>query len=290
MCKSTAYLQGESPDTNVKRMCSHVKRLANSPHDCLSTGVSVASSVFTIMVLSLDRFLAIRHPMTFRTFCHGKHTIKIVAIIWMISIGIMIPLIMVREIDKFDLIPAEPIHFCNEVWGSQLSRRAYDIFLFIFMFVMPGCFITTSYSLIGRKLWSEGKVLYRGDSQVGRKQAEKVMAGRQRVARMLIVVAALFGVCWMPYHLLSLYLDFVIQVEESTALNALPFTILLGHSNSALNPILYCFMNKSFRKCTAKLLHCNRKTVKKPAKELPVARFFFQTIYMPTHSYLTICT
>jgi hypothetical protein len=138
------------------------------------------------------------------------------------------------------------------------------------MFIMPGCFITASYSLIGCKLWTEKQQIHRRDSQAGREQTEKVMSGRRRVARMLAALAVAFGCCWLPYHLHSLYLDFS-RLHDVTAIEALPFTILLGHANSAFNPILYCFMNKSFRKTTARLLHIKTKKKKRTSKKDPVS-------------------
>lgn len=54
------------------------------------------------------------------------------------------------------------------------------------------------------------------------------MAGRRKVARILVLVAVLFAVCWMPYHLLSLFIDFVHNVHSTKALDFLPFTILIG--------------------------------------------------------------
>ena len=55
-------------------------------HACFTiVGVSVASSVFTIMMLSLDRYLAIRHPMTFRAFSAGRYSWLIVLGIWILS-------------------------------------------------------------------------------------------------------------------------------------------------------------------------------------------------------------
>ena len=258
----------------------------------LFSGVSVASSVFTITVLGLDRYLAIKHPMTFRKITAGKHGIKIAIVIWLISFGIMIPLILARKVDVIDLIPRnviddliprESFTFCSENWENNTRRQIYDIFLFLFMFILPGYIVIVSYSQIGRQLWTESTELHRGDSEIGKQQAERVMAGRRRIARMLVTVAILFAVCWMPYHLLSLYIDFegtphANDFEESPydkrdiALDVLPFTILLGHSNSALNPILYCFMNKTFRKKVLLLLQCNTNTrdTRRAKREIPV--------------------
>ena len=236
---------------------------------CHFVGVAVASSVYTIMTLSVDRYLAIRHPMTFRRFSTGHHAWKIVVVIWVLSFGIMIPLILVRRLEVMDLIPREQYYFCNEIWLHATQRQVYDTLLFVFMFVMPGCFVAASYCRICCHLWTEGHKLHRSDSTHGKEQAERVMSGRRRVARLLIALAMLFAACWMPYHILTLYIDYTSNRDYHVALKALPFTILIGHSNSALNPILYCFLNKSFRKCTFKMLRVKNKNRNK--QDTPVS-------------------
>lgn len=218
------------------------------------SGVSVASSVFTIMLISIDRYLAIRHPMTFRAFSARRHAVKIIVIIWAISLSVMVPLLLVRRVDTFELVPMEKLHFCIEVWEESHHRVIYDIFLFSSMFVLPGLFVTISYSRLGCRLWTEGRHLHRGDSAAGIRIREKVMAGRRRVARMLMILAIFFASCWMPYHLLVLYMDFL-KSPDKTSLNVLPYTIWLGHANSALNPILYCFMSSSFMRSMRRMLH-----------------------------------
>lgn len=48
-------------------------------HDCnevgVVSGVSVSASIFTITAMSIDRYLAIRHPMAFRKVFNRKSTI-----------------------------------------------------------------------------------------------------------------------------------------------------------------------------------------------------------------------
>ena len=51
----------------------------------------------------------------------------------------------------------------------------------------------------------------------------------------------------------SLYVDFV--EEDHAALAVLPVVILLGHSNSAVNPVLYCLMTRR--------LHRPRSTIRR---------------------------
>jgi len=84
------------------------------------------------------------------------------------------------------------------------------------------------------------------------------MAGRRRVARMLWVVAGLFAVSWLPYHAVSLYLNFVSD-NDTVSLTVLSVALLLGHSQSAQNPIVYCIMSSTFKHAMTSALRCRRQ-------------------------------
>lgn len=60
-----------------------------------------------------------------------------------------------------------------------------------------------------------------------------------KLARSLVLVLALFIVCWLPLHLIQAirYYNQNIHVP-SIALN---FSILLSHANSMVNPVVYAF-------------------------------------------------
>ena len=217
------------------------------------SGIAVAASVLSLTALSLDRFLAIRHPMKFRRLWTKTYAKRLVILIWILSALIMIPLILVRKTYVIsDLIPSEHFTFCHEKWSSSSARQTFDVFLLCFMCIVPVSIIVTTYSMMGRSLWKSSRTLQRQDSNVS--MCKRMTSGRRKVARMLIVVAVLFGISWLPYYVITTYLVF--HPEDTMFLSALPFALLLAHSNSAHNPILYCFMNVTFRKCVYKILQC----------------------------------
>ncbi|XP_050401097.1 galanin receptor 2b [Patella vulgata] len=238
MCKMTAFLQG----------------------------VTVCASIFTIAVLSLDRLLAIRHPMIFKRVANYKIAAKMILVIWILSCGIMAPLIVFRKTQTLPISPNESLYFCHEDWPSLRDRQIYDSCLFVIVYVIPGVMIAISYGLIGRQLWTEDEDLKRSESEIGRGMSQKIMAGRKRVAKMLIALSVLFAVCWLPYYIVTLYLDFETH-RTKDYLVVLPFTIFLGHANSALNPILYFYTSQSFRKYLIKWIQCNKYTQR---QETPV--------------------
>ena len=77
---------------------------------------------------------------------------------------------------------------------------------------------------------------------------------------MLITVVILFGVCWLPLHIFGLVIDFMPELNnenqpEASTTGAAVYTTVhwLAMSNSFVNPIIYGFLNDSFRVSCFKL-------------------------------------
>ena len=169
------------------------------------------------------------------------------------------PVLFVRKVYavNFDIFNIN-VQYCVEHWPGNSSRKAYSTFLMIATYVIPIFVVTICYSLIGKALCS---------SEFHRRTSESsatVMLGRKRVARMLIVLIGVFLVCWLPYNICSLSLDLKLNFRDTLVL---PFTVWFGHAHSAINPILYWFLNRNFRHCMRKVLRCHfvRPSFSKPS-------------------------
>lgn len=80
----------------------------------------------------------------------------------------------------------------------------------------------------------------------------------RRVIKMLIVIVLVFAICWTPHLTFLLLQGFgVIPVQLDGPLKfAKTAFILMAYMNSALNPVIYGFMSKSFRTSFRKTV-CN---------------------------------
>ena len=74
---------------------------------------------------------------------------------------------------------------------------------------------------------------------------------------MLVIVVALFGACWMPLHVFNMVLDYGSVLHEDTPpetyqiITAFYYAVhWLAMSNSFVNPIIYGFLNDSFKVST----------------------------------------
>jgi len=145
--------------------------------------------------------------------------------------------------------------------------------LCVFIYVVPGVVVVASYIATGCTLLSGGQhaeLLRRdGDSAGGYGRA---LAGRRRAAVMLLIVAGLFATFWLPYHVVNLYLGFAPSGTSSADAGTswvkfvASLSLLLGHSHSAQNPIIYFVMSKAFKRDLIALL-C-RPTWHRPTQQV----------------------
>ncbi|MEQ2208881.1 hypothetical protein XENOCAPTIV_018208 [Xenoophorus captivus] len=87
--------------------------------------------------------------------------------------------------------------------------------------------------------------------------SEAKLQAKRRVIRMLMVIVALFFICWMPLYSVNTWKAFDLR-SASKALTGAPisFIHLLSYTSACVNPIIYCFMNTRFRKALLSTFAC----------------------------------
>ena len=86
----------------------------------------MAASVLTIMALSVERYLAIRHPVTLRRLLTPERLRAVIVVIWTLSVGVMLPLTVVRSVDHYPLL-GQMITVCHEHWPRTVSSRSASL-------------------------------------------------------------------------------------------------------------------------------------------------------------------
>lgn len=87
--------------------------------------------------------------------------------------------------------------------------------------------------------------------------SEAKLQAKKRVIRMLLVIVALFFICWMPLYFANTWRAFDLR-SAIKALSGAPisFIHLLSYTSACVNPIIYCFMNMRFRKALISTFAC----------------------------------
>ncbi|XP_026569954.1 leukotriene B4 receptor 1-like [Pseudonaja textilis] len=196
---------------------------------------SLYASVFFIMCLSLERFLAVVHPFALQRWKKTMVIHLVVATIWFFSVILGSIIIPFQTID-------------DTVAGPQCATREYAtpsqevIHLLsetILGFMVPFTVICTCYICVGKRIG--------------------VMAcpSKRRSAKLIASVVAIFCLCWFPHHFFNLLTVISVLLEDSNAeasqtLEKVSETgawiagaiVFIG---SCINPLLYAFAARNIR-------------------------------------------
>ena len=101
--------------------------------------MSIGASVLTIMLLSIDRYVAIKHPVRHHGLSTPRYVSLSILLVWALSGAVMIPLGVRRHTEDIHLpYGAVVLTTCKETSLSEGARWAFEIFLVVFIYVIPG--------------------------------------------------------------------------------------------------------------------------------------------------------
>ncbi|TKS87627.1 Kappa-type opioid receptor [Collichthys lucidus] len=194
------------------------------------------TSIFTLTMMSVDRYVAVCHPVKALDFRTPNKAKMINVCIWILSSAAGIPAFVLggtqtkSDITECALQFPEPYVY----WDTVMK-----ICVFVFAFVVPVLIITVCYSLMVLRLKSVRMLS-------GSREKDRNL---RRITRLVVVVVAVFVVCWTPIHIFILVKALASVPETTTVMAAYFFCVALGYTNSSLNPVLYAFLHENFRRC-----------------------------------------
>ena len=180
----------------------------------------------------------------------------IIVIIWVLAISIMCPSGVMLQVTKEQTIrvllgynnKTTPFYWCRENWPNQGMRKIYTTVLFANIYLAPLSLIVIMYARIGITLF---KSAVPTGGKPGHDNRHTVSKKKQRVIKMLLIVALLFILSWLPLWTLMMLSDYArLTVQQHRIINIYiyPFAHWLAFFNSSVNPLIYGFFNDNFHR------------------------------------------
>ncbi|KAF1375565.1 hypothetical protein PFLUV_G00221510 [Perca fluviatilis] len=205
------------------------------------------TSIFTLTTMSIDRYVAVCHPVKALDFRTPRNA-KIVNVCnWILSSAIGLPVMFMAS----TVLSPSSIVDCKLIFPipSWYWETLLKICVFIFAFIMPVLIITVCYGLMILRLKSVRMLS-------GSQEKDRNL---RRITRMVLVVVAVFIVCWTPIHIFVI-ITALINIPSSTLQTITwHFCIALGYTNSSLNPVLYGYLDENFKRCFPRTQHCKHR-------------------------------
>uniref|UniRef100_A0A5S6R184 G_PROTEIN_RECEP_F1_2 domain-containing protein n=1 Tax=Trichuris muris TaxID=70415 RepID=A0A5S6R184_TRIMR len=237
---------------------------------CMSTIIST----FTLMAIAIDRFILIVYPT--KQPLQKRHAVAMIVSIWTLAGGISIPMLLHYNLYK---LPYERRanhtiwycgYFCDETWPNVEARQIYGGAVLLLQFIIPLIVITVCYGGIFlqvikgvafRQTTDHRLLPMNGvSSEVILLRQKMAIRRRQRTNWMLISMVAVFVACWFFQVLLNVLRDFS-AIPSPIAAQPYLFSLIvhcIAMTSTLWNPVLYAWLNESFRTAFFEILPCVR--------------------------------
>ncbi|XP_055366248.1 trace amine-associated receptor 7a-like [Betta splendens] len=196
---------------------------------------TVSASVINMVLISVDRYVAICHPLIYPINVTERRIRISVILSWIYS-GLYSLLILTDNLKQ-------PGRF-NSCYGECVIRvnGAVDL---VISFIIPISAIIILYMRVFVVAVSQARSLHSHTKAVKLRRSGNATVQRSelKAARTLGVIVAVFLMCYCPYYCVSLSGTDIMVGSPSQVL-----LIFFIYSNSCLNPVIYAFLYPWFRK------------------------------------------
>ena len=217
--------------------------------------VSVVVSIGSLLLISIDRLIAVVFPLKAKLISSKVRLISILST-WFVAIAVDAPYFY-----GFKLIPYENETYCKLNWGPAFdhmeTHRGFVTATFITFIPIPVCVLAGVYSIIAWKMRKKNK---KTREKLSCRQNHRDQQLR-KIVRLAMAIIISFVACMTPL-LINSFLKIFLWNWESPPICAfqtvIPFiSVFLLHSWSAVNPCICFIFSENYRNGLRQCFHCN---------------------------------
>ncbi|XP_058628021.1 somatostatin receptor type 5 [Onychostoma macrolepis] len=205
--------------------------------------ISQFTSTFCLTVMSIDRYMAVVHPIRSTRWRRPSVAKVINSMVWALSCLLTLPVIIYCDVQP-------ELNTCNLSWPEprDVWSTAFILYTAILGFFCPLLVICLCYLLIVIKVKSAG----------ARAGLSKRRKSEKKVTRMVVIIVVVFVMCWLPFFILNI-LNLISTLPENSLVTGVYFlTVILTYVNSCANPLLYGFLSDNFKRSFQQVLCIHR--------------------------------
>ncbi|XP_077984031.1 allatostatin-A receptor-like [Glandiceps talaboti] len=194
--------------------------------------VSLVASTYSLLAITVERYFAIVHPLSYNTQRRKPSASLIIIVVWL-SAFIMQSFCVYNN--SYD---AEQ-QTCRYKWPfGEWYQTFAGIGLFFATYFIPLLLLLLAYGRIFM-------VLRRSSQNCDATSSNLTIKARKKVVKMFLIVCLGFGICWAPNQFLFLIANFGYQINYNNKFY--DFTRIFAACNVCLNPFIYAVWCRPFR-------------------------------------------
>ena len=211
-------------------------------------------SLQMMAITAVNRYFRVIKPDLYRKIFSPGYTTLIILSASLLSVGTLGSITFAQHGNLFVFHPGKAI--CVNLYRSLISTQIYTIFSSVTFVFLPAIVIIWCYSKVFRSIRRHFRGL--ATREMSGASSNNINPVEIVVTRTVFAIVLAFFICWIPCIVIDL-----VDITRDDWFDRrvyLAYTYF-AYTSSAINPIIYGIMNRSFRMEYLKLLRCrwNRK-------------------------------
>ena len=211
-----------------------------------SRAVSQVVSVLSLVLITVDRYIAVVFPFKTTTLDQGKVRLILLLFTWLIPIAFCCPYILYAKV-----VTVDGQTFCRLLWNLKSAFAIFNGAGFVIFYCIPLITITILFSRILKALRECPIAQKDKQGPVNNNRRRQ----HQKITKILISIVVAFFVCWTPlcvYLALKMFLPDLFLKDKCHILVAL-FFYVFPSLNSAINPLILFLFSTNYRQALTNL-------------------------------------
>lgn len=201
--------------------------------------VFTQASVFGLLAIAVERYISILKPFRYKSLMSPRNSLLIILACWVLAVLIgLLPMIGWHS----------PLPASGECLFNSIIHTTYMVYFnFMACMLIPLLVMMVLYGHIFLEVKRQIRKVAEGEVDISAHERRRIIVRKElQTATSLFIILFFFAVCWLPVHILNtvMLLCPTCHIPDQLLLAA----IILSHANSAINPVVYVFRVRSFRK------------------------------------------